>query len=219
MPTIHFNEAASTAKIPFLYHCIFECDSSQQEFVIKDHDITLRIPEGTVSEGRKIHLEVAITMFGPFQFQENTRPISPFLWLCVLEEDFEFNNSIYVILPHFLTKLTKARRQCHQINIAKASHNDFVFEKNQKTYKFSRCDAKLLLTSGDCRSYGVMEISQCCFYCLEAKHTPELAADDGYSFVRIESSRQPNSNRNEVLFTAIYFLDTCLKVYSSLFVL
>ena len=175
-----------------------------------DHDITLRIPEGAVAEGEKIHFEVGVAMYGPFIFPDNTQPISPILWLCLLEENVELRKPFQVVLPHYLTGLSKERVQYHQVGFAKASHNDYTFVDDQMTFKFQHSDIEPVLASSGYRSYGVLTSKHCCFYCLEANHTPELANDTGYCLTRIESFSTPQ--RNEVYFSATYFLDTCLRV-------
>ena len=88
---------------------------------------------------RKVHFEVGVAMYGPFIFPENTQPISPILWLCLLEEDVELKKPFQVILPHYLTGLSKERIQNHQVGFAKANHSNFTFIDNQMTYKFQHC--------------------------------------------------------------------------------
>ena len=151
-------------------------------------------------------------MYGPFIFPENTQPISPILWLCILEEDVELNKPFQVILPHYLTGLSKGRIEYHKVGFAKADHNTYTFVDNQLTYSFQHCitEPQVLHASSGCRSYGVLMSKHCCFYCLLANKSYELAMDAGYCLIRIESFLSPL--RNEVHFSAIYFLDTCLKV-------
>ena len=176
-----------------------------------EHDITLRIPKGAVPVNKKIHFEVGVAMYGPFNFPKNTQPISPILWLCILEEDVELTKPFQIILPHFLNELTEERLLYHQVGFAKASHNNFTFRNSRQMYYiFSPCDIKPQFISSVCRDYGVLSLNHCCFYCILAKQTQELAMDAGYCLVRIEASL--TSYRNEIIFSAIYFLDTCLKV-------
>ena len=177
-----------------------------------DHDFTLRIPEGAVAEGEKVHFEVGIAMYGPFIFPENTQPISPILWLCLLEEDVELKKPFQVILPHYLTGLSKERIEHHQVRFIKANHNDYTFKGDQMSYKFWSCDTKPLFASNGNKSYGILISKHCCFLCLEANVTPELAMDAGYTLVRIESPL--SLGRNEVIFAATYFLDTCSRVHT-----
>ena len=193
---------------------MLECDFNGREYTNVDHDITLRIPEGAVAKGEKIHFEVGVAMYGPFTFPDNTQPISPILWLCVLEGDARLRKPFQIVLPHYLTGLSKEKIECHQIGLAKANHKDYTFIDTETSfivaYKFHRCVTRPLLASTGYRSYGVLVSKHCCFYCLTAKKSPELAFDAGYCLVRIESCISPQ--RNEFYFAAIYFLETCLRV-------
>ena len=56
-------------------------------WVMTSINITLRIPEELKLwlRGEKIHFEVGVAIYGPFIFPKNTQPISPMLWLCLLE--------------------------------------------------------------------------------------------------------------------------------------
>ena len=211
--TGYFSAAEKTANVPFLDHQMLECDCTGREYTNVDHDITLRIPEGAVAEGEKIHFEVGVAMYGPFIFPDNTQPISPILWLCLLEKDVELKKSFQVILPHYLTGLSRERIEHHQIGFTKANHNDYIFTGDQMNYKFQSCDIKPLFASSGYKSYGVLISKHCCFYCLEANVTSELAMDAGYCLVQVESTQ--SLQRNEVYFAATYFLDTCLRVYTT----
>ena len=203
----YFCEAEKTAGVPFLYHHLLECDSAGREWTNVDHDITVRIPEGAVAEGEKIHFEVGVAMYGPFIFPDNTQPISPILWLCLLEENVQLKKPFQIVLPHYLTGLSKDRVQHHHIRFAKASHNDFTKVGDQMMYEFqSSKDTPLLATTGH-KSYGVHESKHCCFLCLVDKKTCVQAMDSGYCLVQVDSKLH-----NTVFFSAVYFSDTCLKV-------
>ena len=144
-------------------------------------------------------------------FPENTQPISPFLWLCLLEEDAKLEKQIQVILPHYLTGLTKAQLQHHHISFAKAPHDDLTLETNQANYNFSLCEDKpTQFQLEESTSYGIIFLNHCCFYCLLAKYTKEFIRDAGYCLTRIETS--PSSQRNEIYFIVTHFLQTCLRV-------
>ena len=208
----YFITAKKTAHVPFLDHQMLECDCNGQEYTNMDHDITLRIPEGAVPEGEKVHFEVGVAMYGPFIFPENTQPISPILWLCLLEEDVQLKKPFHIILPHYLTGLSKERIEHHQVGFAKANHSNYTFVDNQLSYKFQSyvTEPGILHVSSGYRNYGVLVSKHCCFYCLQANQTRELAMDAGYCLVRIESSLSPQ--RNEIHYSTIFFLDTCLRV-------
>jgi hypothetical protein len=165
--TTYFSTAKNIANVPFLDHQMLECDCAGREYTNVDHDITLRIPEGAVADHEKVHFEVGVAMYGPFMFPENTQPISPILWLCILEENIELKKPFQVVIPHYLTGLSKERIQHHQVRLAKANHSDYTFIDAQMSYKFYRCVTKPLLASAGYRNYGVLVSKHCCFYCLQ----------------------------------------------------
>jgi hypothetical protein len=206
----HFTtyKAEKKAGVNFLHHTILECDDHSREYTIQDHDITLRIPEGAIPPGKKIQLEIAVAMYGPFKFEKDTQPISPILWLC-FEEGVTLNKPFHVILPHFLTGLTYEKAQYHQVVFAKAPHTEYSIEDGKMRYSFQLCDSEPYFASCGGRNFGVLVTNHTCFYCLQANKTPELATDAGYCLARIEYL---NQRYMEVTFTAVYCLRTCLKV-------
>ena len=212
-PSLYFTEAEKKAQVLFLCYRLLECDHHGKEYTVEDHDITIRIPIGAIPKEKKIHLEVAVAMYGPFKFVGNVQPISPILWLC-LEENSILSKPLQVILPHFLIGLAncKKKAQYHQVSFAKADHNNHFFQGDQMIYLFQSCDSEPYFASSGSKSYGVLLTNHCCFYCLQANQTRDLAIDAGYCLVRIESSTSSMQKRSEIYFTAVYFLHTCLKV-------
>ena len=206
----HFTKAEKMAGVPFLHHTILECDHHSQEYTIQNHDITFRIPEGAVPTGKKIQFEIAVAMYGPFNFEKDTQPISPILWLCFEEGiTVTLNKPFHVILPHYLTGLTYEKAQYHQVVFAKAPHSKYSIEDGQMKYSFQPCDSEPYFASCEGRNFGVLVTNHTCFYCLQANKTPQLAMDAGYCLARIEYL---NQRHMEVTFTAVYCLRTCLRV-------
>ena len=196
-----FTEAEKKAQVPFLFHTVLDIDNNGMEYTIENHDITVRFPYGAVAEGDKLQFEIGVAMYGPFKFIDDIRPISPIFWLCPLDERaIKLNKQFQLILPHFLSG---DKVHNHQVGFAKANHNDY--EENR--YVFHVCDAESIFVSTGSKSYGILETNHCCFYCLEAKNTPQIAKDSGYALVTLESVK-----KQEVHFCAIYLLNTCLKV-------
>ena len=208
-PSKDYIKAKDRALVPFLYHEVIECNYKAQNYTIDGHDITLRIPEGAVAEGERVHFEIAVAMYGPFKLPGNARPISPIVWVCLLEEDVKLKKPFQLIVPHFLSLISEERIRYHNVKFSKANHN-ICYSNNKLHYEFQDCDTTPLFTSIGYRSYGVLITNHFCFYCLKANHTPELANDAGYSLVRIETPLTPN--RNEIDFVTIYLLETCLRV-------
>ena len=160
----------------------------------------MRFPIGAVPEGKKIQFEIGIAMYGPFKFVDDIRPISPILWICPLDEVTKLNKPFQLVLPHFLSG---NKVQDHQVGFAKANHSNY----EENCYTFYPCDTTPIFASSGSKSYGILETNHCCFYCLKANDTPEIARNARYALVRLEHSR-----KQEVHFCAIYFLKTCLQV-------
>ena len=206
-----FSEARTRAKVSFLDHQILECDCNGKVYVNENHDITLRIPKGAVAEGKRVHLEIAVALYGPFEFSKTTRPISPILWLCLLEEDELLTKSYQVILPHYI----KDNACGYNIGFVKASHNNYAFSSSGKmSYKFQECEGQVELISMGDQNYGVLETSHFCYLCMEAENIPNITMDMNYCLTRVESYISPP--RQEIYFCASYFLPTCLQVNTPL---
>ena len=200
--------------MPFLRHQVLECDCRGLQYTIENHDITLRIPEGAIPEGKQAHIEIDVAAYGPFIFPKNTQPISPIVWLCILEKDIQLQKPFQLILPYFLMQLTKENIQDHQIEFVKAT-DDYITDEDQLRYKFRSCDIEPLFASSGDRNYGVLESMHCCYHCLKAKTTQKIARDAGYCLTRIECSRpshEPSLQINEIYFAVTYFLKTCIEV-------
>ena len=188
---------------------MLECSNSGLEYTIEDHDITLRITEGAVAPAKTVHFEMGVATYGPFIFPQDTRPISPILWLCPLEKDIILGK-FQIILPHLLSELTKQQLCDHQVGFAKANHNMCTSKNDQIEYHFNPCEIQPLFASSGSNSYGVLVSNHCCFYCIVARQNPEVARNASYCLARIESLS------SEIYFVASFFLKSCIKVCYSL---
>ena len=190
-----------------MWYDVLECDFNGQELNIIEHNITLKIPQGAVRIGTSVHLEVAVTMHGPFVFSESSaRPISPILWLCFLE-DVLLQKPFKVILPHFLIGLTNDKAQYYSVSFAKASHEYSLSSDSQLSYKFLTYNGYQSTIN---TSYGTLLTTHCCYLCIKAEHSEELIKGASYCLVRIEPTS--HLHQLEIDFAAILFLDTCLEV-------
>ena len=203
-----FRYAEEEAEIPFLYHEVLECDYRGLIHTISDHDITLRVPEGAVTKGDTVHFELGVSMYGPFRFPENARPISPIIWLCLLEEDSELQEELEMHVPHFFMHLTEQRIQQHRVRFAKA-HHDYSVETRANcdmSYNFRQFGSQPSFIHKEGKCYAVLASKHYCFLCLSVDNSRELAMDAGYCLVRIEPSPYC------VIFLATFFMETCLTV-------
>ena len=200
--------ASQTAQVPFFYHEIFECNHDGFSYANKHHGIEVIIPKGAISKGDKVHFEISLTLYGRFHFPNNTQPISPILWICSLERNVRLNEKFKIVLPHFLTGLSENNDEL-QVCFAKANHNDFIIHNDEIYYRFESCVEELKLsTDSEGYGYGAIQTTHCCFYCLQAKQSPQLKAKTTFCLARII---KPLDFNHEVHFVAVYFIKRCME--------
>lgn len=208
-----FTRASNISNVPFLEEpIIFNCDSSGGTYSISSHGISVQVPQGAIPKGNQVHIELGTTLIGPFMFSNGKRPISPILWLCIYtHEDITFQKPIQIKLPHFLTGLSDEERLMFEVNFAKADHPVIgSVEAPLPQVEFKACSTKIQFIATENDSYGLLQTTHCCFYCIEAKHSRDLALRAGYCLTRVEY--QPSPSRYIVHFCATFQLDTCLDV-------
>ena len=214
----YYGCSSNITSVPFLSEVeILICDSFGGEYHTSDHGITLRIPEGAVPAGQIAHLEVAVALYGPFQFPGGSCPISSILWLCI-QENINLRKPIDIILPHFLTSINKNDIENLGINFAKADHEQYIADASGRNqYVFSPLEAGFTAYKEGNQNYGILSTQHCCFFCITSKNPidPDFALKAGYFLWCIEkpfSYLLPSICRDTLLFCATYCLPTCRKV-------
>ena len=195
-------------QIPFIDPlAVFKCDSAGGMYTVDSHDILVTIPKNAIPEGEVVHFEIAVTLHGPFTFASGKRPISPILWICT-QEKVKFKKLIEVQLPHFLRGLSDSEAQHYGVTFAKATHSKRAAKV--QSFEFIPCHTKQHFFIEEDGSYGTLKIDHCCFMCIEAKHTRELALRAGYCLSRVEY--RLSSSRYAIHFCATFMLQSCLGV-------
>ena len=170
------------AQISFLHKEILKCDHSGLQYSIESYGITLEVPRGSVAMGKEIHMEIGVTLCGPFSFPRGTRSISPIVSLQLLGENmltesFEF----HVILRHILGELTELKARHHQVQFC---CNDHV-SSHPGTYKFHLNDDGFISQSFTDSYHGRVITKKFCILCMTAADTPEVQSEIGYRLTRI----------------------------------
>ena len=212
--------AENVAHVPFLDPVsVLQCDYTGCIYKNSDQDIIVKIPRGAISKGKIVHVEVGVTLYGPFDFGER-RPISPILWICP-QENVTFLKPIEIVMPHILANLTQKDIEFFGIQFSKAIHEDYTVSSNdQKKYMFHTIESESHFSSGVNGSFGVIKSDHCCFFCISAivdhKLTHELALRKGYCLTCVECT-PPNTQlslhqKNRIYFCVSFMLKSCLKV-------
>lgn len=208
----YYKIAENISHIPFIDPVtVITCDYYGIHHTLTGHGITMDIPEGVIPKGQVISIELAVALYGPFIFPNNTRPISPILWICP-QEHIEFSLPIQVILPHFLTGHDQQKLAHLGVEFAKSNHNSCFNESHNAVFSFQTCSVKPRFSTKGKQAFGSLETRHCCFLCLTAKplQCPELARGAGFCFSRIDYMSK--SSTYVVVFCVSFFLQSCLKV-------
>ena len=188
---------------------MLECDLDGREYTNVDHDFTLRIPEGAVAKGEKIHFEIAVAMHGPFNFPEGTQVISPILWLCLLEEAAALRKPLEIVLPHYLSQTDDVDQ--YGIGFLKANHSDYEMNDSCQMYNFRPLVTDKKLIYRENQGYGIILTDHFCYLCLSAPNSKVVKKNTNYCLARVHTSNSSESLQ-QVIFCALYHLPTCIKV-------
>jgi hypothetical protein len=198
--------------IPFLDHQMLEVDCAGREYTNVDHDFTLRIPEGAVAEGEKVHFEVGVAMYGPFIFPGNTQPISPILWLHLLDENVKLNKTIELVLPHCYTGSVTT---LSQISFAVAFSKDTTKDSNEPRYLFQLWETDTKFYTD--QKYGAIQTSlyhHQIFCIVRHKSIGHWCKDISFLLACVDLGLQPSISQTlqEVHFYGLFDLSTHRKV-------
>jgi len=184
---------------------IVKCDSAGGLFYSSTHDFGFAIPESAIPEGESISIEVGVTLTGPFDFPQGSKPVSPIVKLCVQQQpNYQFLKPVEVVLPHYLDLSSEDNNEL-QIGFWKAGH---TLNDNQ-VYKFQRID---LSSTHLKHEYGILQTNHFCFLCIgeESGVTREITAKASFYLLGYQIRLNPTEWR--VYFCVAYFLATCVEV-------
>ena len=170
-------------------------------------DIAVTIPAGAIPPGVTAHIELGVTLYGPFVFPKDYQPVSPIIWLCI-KEKIKLSLPIVVRLPHMIEDVNMVR-----LSFAKANHEyGYDSVQNKEVYFFEHLtDGESTFTNPteDCGK-GILCIDHCCLYCSVAKISPILARSKGYCLHTLIESKSPSQCR--IVHVCTFFLRQCFKV-------
>ena len=195
--------------LPFLHYERLDCDHNGLDHVNEDHDITLRIPEGAVAEGEKVHFEVGVAMYGPFTFPENTQPISPILWLHLLEEDIKLSKYFELVLPHCYTGSAMPPNKI--LNFAIADHSSLTADSDGQSH-YSLKLWKLGTNFYADQMYGAIQTDLCNHIFCIVKHTKYGHWCQNLNFLLARVDLQPSQTVHEFHFYGLFNITTNRRV-------
>ena len=172
------------------------------------NDFTLEVPEGAVPETERLTLDVAVALFGPFQFPEGLRPVSPVFWVCVRDQrSFFFSRPVSVTLPHFLDLGSKEDLKSLRLTFLKARHT----KNSEGMYEFSKTDEEANFESS--HRFGVLKTSHFCSLCIACRDIPKCLGMTKFCFTSLlpRSAVSVGKRQDAYFFVTFYNLTTCLR--------
>ena len=122
-----FDHDRSSGSISFtLSPTMLRYEGEELEYHSKEHNFSVKIPKAALKKRGTVEIQVGLAIHGPFTFPENTRNVSPILWLCAIPES-KFRKPIQVTLPHCILDgrpgSLKRRRTDENLSLLFASAN------------------------------------------------------------------------------------------------
>ena len=187
-----------------------QCTHDGRWYYDEHNDFGLEIPAGAIPEGESITIDIGVALYGPFQYPEGLRPVSPVFWVCARDQkDFQFLKSVKVTIPHCLDLKQYDDIESLGPTFLKGDH-----EMNpQQMYQFQQAKGDVLIEP--LKKYSVIQTTHFCSLCLSCKDTMKLIEKAHfclYSVIpRVISPDEPSF----AYFLITFLLKTCLKTVKS----
>ena len=182
------------------------------------HGIKLIVPEGAVLDGKSIHIQVGLALYGPFIWPKSENIVSPIVGICMVQpgnEVLELQKPVEIHIPHFIN--CSEVKDCKKLSFLKANHRSDIVTINGKP-KYSlkpfhiqqRDDEQIHFEPG--LSFGILHTKHFCYLCIAAKYTREDT--EKANFCLMGALPDPPCKPFDLYFSVSYMLDTCIKVSS-----
>ena len=185
-----------------------KCTNTGVKYFDKSNDFHLDIPEGAIPEGESITIDIGVALYGPFQYPEGLRPVSPVFWLCVRDKKLsQFLKPVTVTIPHFLHLENGNDIESLELSFLKGDH----VMNSQQMYQFQKLEGSVNMLFKPLKKYGVLQTTHFCYLCISSKISLKLIRKAMFcvyaAIPRVMSPREPAY----VYFFVTFLLSTCLN--------
>ena len=182
-----------------------QCTHDGRNYYDEHNDFGLEIPEGAIPEGESITIDIGVALYGPFQYPEGLRPVSPVFWVCVRDQKLpQFLEPVKVTIPHFLNLETPEDIESLGLTFLKGDHE----MNSQQMHQFKPAEGN---QSFKCHKiHGVLETTHFCYQCISGKISHELIRKARFciyaAIPRLTSPKEPSY----IKFFITFLLSTCI---------
>ena len=182
-----------------------QCTHNGRHYCDECNDFGLEIPAGAIPEGESITIDIGVALYGPFQYPEGLRPVSPVFWVCVRDQkDFQFLKPVEITIPHCLNLENRNDIETLDLSILKGDH-----EMNpQQIYQFQKHEGGSVLEP--LKKYGILKTTHFCSQCIAIDIKKEYIQKAMFSISAVFPS--VISTTDSAYFFITFLLKTCLNV-------
>ena len=146
-----------------------------------------------------------MALYGPFQYPEGLRPVSPVFWVCVRDQNhFQFLKPVKVTIPHCLNLESHDDIKSLGLTFLKGDHE----MNSQQMYRFQQAEGDVLIEP--LKKYGVLQTTHFCCQCIAGQVTKELMKNTNFCISALLPTVIPDTE--SAYFFITFFLKTCLNV-------
>ena len=182
------------------------CTCEGIKYFDKINEFGLEIPAGAISEGKSITIDIGVALYGPFQYPEGLRPVSPVFWVCVRDQNhFRFLKPVKVTIPHCLNLESHDDIESLGLTFLKGDH-----EMNpQQMYQFQPAEGGTLFNPH--KRYGKFQTTHFCYLCISSKISRRAIQKAMFCvYAAIPCTMSPREPAY-VYFFVTFLLSTCLE--------
>ena len=182
-----------------------QCTDGGRCYDNEDHGFCLEIPVGAIPKGESITIDIGVALYGPFQYPEGLRPVSPVFWVCVRDQkDFQFLKPVKVSIPHCLSI-----ENCEDIESLTILKGDHVHQQMKRDYQI-----KFQQAEGDAyfepyKKHGTFQTTHFCSLCICSKFTKQFIQKAVFCISAVIPSEI--SATATAYFFVTFLLQTCLS--------
>ena len=182
-----------------------QCTHDGRRYYDEHNDFGLEIPAGAIPEGESITIDIGVALYGPFQYPEGLRPVSPVFWVCVRDKsDFKFLKPVKLTIPHCLDLKQYDDIESLGLSFLKGDHE----MKPQQMYQFQPAEGDVLIEP--LKTHAVIKITHFCSLCFSCKERRDLFEKEIFCLYSVIPYKISPDQLSDAYFFITLRLKTCL---------
>ena len=182
-----------------------QCTHDGKRYYDEHNDFGLEIPAGAIPEGESITIDIGVALYGPFQYPEGLRPVSPVFWVCVRDQkDFLFVKPVKLAIPHCLHLKQYDDIESLGLTFLKGDHE----MNSQQMYQFQPAEGDVLIEPF--KIHAVIKITHFCSLCFSCKERRDLFEKEIFCLYSVIPCKISPDQLSDAYFFITLRLKTCL---------